>query len=45
MKRKRYSVEQIITAVKQHESGATVADICRKLGVAEGTFYCNTPER
>lgn len=39
MKRKRYSVEQIITAVKQHESGATVADICRKLGVAEGTFY------
>lgn len=39
MKRKRYSVEQIITAVKQHESGDTVADICRKLGIAEGTFY------
>ena len=39
MKRKRYSVEQIITAVKQHESGATVADICRKLSIAEGTFY------
>ena len=39
MKRKRYSVEQIIVAVKQHEAGATVADICRKLGIAEGTFY------
>ena len=39
MKKKRYSVEQIITAVKQHEAGATVADICRKLGIAEGTFY------
>jgi len=25
--------------VKQHETGATVADICRKLGIAEGTFY------
>ena len=39
MKKKRYSVEQIITAVKQHEAGATVAEICRKLGIAEGTFY------
>lgn len=39
MKRKRYSVEQIIVAVKQHEAGATVADICRKLGIVEGTFY------
>ena len=25
--------------MKQHETGATVADICRKLGIAEGTFY------
>lgn len=39
MKRKRYSVEQIVAAVKQHESGTTVSDICRKLGIAEGTFY------
>jgi len=39
MKKKRYSVEQIITAVKQHEAGATVAEIYRKLGIAEGTFY------
>ena len=27
MKRKRYSVEQIIVAVKQHEARATVADV------------------
>ena len=39
MKRKRYSVEQIMAAVKQHEAGATVAEICRKHGIAEGTFY------
>ena len=39
MKKKRYSVEQIVAAVKQHETGTTVADICRKMGIAEGTFY------
>lgn len=39
MKRKRYSVEQIMTAVKQHEAGMTVVDVCRKLGIAEATFY------
>jgi putative transposase len=39
MKRKRYSVAQNMAAVKQHEAGATVAEICRKLGIAEGTFY------
>ena len=39
MKRKRYSVEQIIAAVKQHELGTSAADISRKLGIAEATFY------
>ncbi len=39
MKRKRYSVEQIVAAVKQHEMGTPVADIVRKLGIAEQTFY------
>jgi putative transposase len=39
MKKKRYSVEQIVAAVKQHELGMSVADIARKLGIAEQTFY------
>jgi len=39
MKRKRYSVEQIVAAVKQHELGTLVAEIVRKLGIAEATFY------
>ena len=39
MKRKRYSVEQIVAAVKQHELGMSAADISRKLGIAERTFY------
>jgi len=39
MKRKGYTEEQIIRALKQHESGIKVADICRELGISEGTFY------
>ena len=39
MQRKRYSVEQIIAAVKQNELGTPVPDIARKLGVAEQTVY------
>jgi len=31
-------VEQIVSAIKQQEAGLTVADISRKMGVAEGTF-------
>ena len=39
MKRKRYSVKQIVTAVKLHEQGTAAVEICRKLGIAEATFY------
>ncbi len=39
MKKKRYSEEQIIGAIKQHESGVKVDDICRQLGISQGTFY------
>lgn len=37
--KKRYSEEQIIKAIKQHEAGAKVEDICRGLGISTGTFY------
>ncbi len=33
MKRKRYSTEQIVAAIKQHELGVPVAEIIRKLGI------------
>ena len=39
MQFKRYSVEQVVAALKQHELGTPVADIARRLGVAEQTFY------
>lgn len=37
--KKRYTEEQIIKAIKEHEAGATVDDICRRLGISSGTFY------
>lgn len=39
MKRKRFTEEQIIKALKQHESGLKASDICREYGIAEQTFY------
>ena len=39
MKKTRYTEEQIIGAIKQHEAGAKVDDLCRKLGISSGTFY------
>ena len=38
MKRSRYTEEQIIKAIKQHESGVKIQDICRELGIVEQTF-------
>jgi putative transposase len=37
--KKRYTEEQIIKAIKQHDAGATVDDICRDMGISSGTFY------
>ena len=39
MKKKRYSEEQIINAIKEHEADNKEEDICRNLGISNGTFY------
>jgi putative transposase len=39
MKKKRFTEEQIIGSLKEHESGAKVDDICRRMGISVGTFY------
>ena len=39
MPRQRFMEEQIAFALRQHESGTAVAEIIRKLGISEQTFY------
>jgi putative transposase len=39
MKRKMFSEEQIIGVLKEHEAGVKTADLCRKHGISEATFY------
>ena len=39
MKRSRFTEEQIITVLREQEVGAKTADVCRKYGVSEATFY------
>jgi putative transposase len=39
MKGKRYAEEQIIGILREVESGATVAEVCRKHGVSEWSVY------
>ena len=39
MKSSRYSPEQVAFAMRQAESGTPVPEVCRKMGIAEQTFY------
>ena len=39
MKKSRYSEEQIIAVLKEHQVGIPVAELCRKHGISDATFY------
>lgn len=39
MKKSRYSEEQIIGILMQHEAGVKTADVCREHGISAATFY------
>ena len=39
MVRKRYTEEQIIAVLNEAEAGAMTADLCRKHGMSDATFY------
>jgi putative transposase len=38
MKRERFTEEQIIGVLREHEAGLKTADLCRKHGISEATF-------
>ena len=39
MRRSKYSEEQVIGILKEHDAGLSTAEICRKYGVSNATFY------
>ena len=39
MKKARFTEEQIIGILRDHEAGAATVDVCRKHGISSATFY------
>ncbi len=39
MRKSRYSEEQIIGMLREHEAGVTTKELCRKHGISDATFY------
>ncbi len=39
MKKSRFTEQQIAFALRQAEGGASVREVCRKMGISEQTFY------
>lgn len=39
MKKSKFTEAQIVFAIKQSDTGVSVSEICRKMGISEATFY------
>lgn len=39
MRKSRYTEEQIIKVLKEHATGLSASEVCRKYGISDATFY------
>ncbi len=39
MKKSKFTEAQIVFALRQADTGTVVAEVCRKMGISEATFY------
>ena len=39
MKKSKFTEAQIVVALRQADTGVTVAEVCRKMGISEATYY------
>jgi putative transposase len=39
MRKSRFNEQQIIGILKEHEAGGSTADVCRRHGISQPTFY------
>ncbi len=39
MKKTKFTEAQIVFALRQADTGVTVTEVCRKMGISEATYY------
>ncbi len=39
MRKSRFTEQQIISMIREHDAGVSAADLCRRHGLSEATFY------